>query len=307
MTPTPAPVAPSGTSAVSVAHEATSQRFLNAMNLVPVEAQVFDQAFEGVTQQVPWPKAYGGDMVAQSALAAMRSVESDRELHSIHGYFMRPAEIGAVVRYEVERMRDGRGYSTRQVRAYQSGKAIYSALASFHVPESGTDWADQVSANIPGPESLPSSASVLDGIDTEAARYWSAGRSFDIRHVNGPVYLTVDGEQHPYQAVWVRAFDRLPDDPLIHRAALAYVCDYTILESLLRVQGHAWGDEGLVTASLDHSMWFHRYGRADEWVLYAQEAVSIQRSRGLALGRFFDSAGSLLATVAQEGMVRSPH
>ncbi|GAA3583297.1 acyl-CoA thioesterase II [Klugiella xanthotipulae] len=301
---TPAPVA-SATPAVA-ATEPTSQRLLDALTLRAVEPEVFDQAFEAVTQPVPWPKAYGGDMVAQSALAAMRSVDSDRELHSMHGYFMRPADIGAPVRYEVELLRDGRGYSTRQVRGYQGGKAIYAALASFHVPEAGHEWASELPAGVPEPESLPSSAETLAGVDSAAARYWSSERSFDMRHVEGPVYLTVEGERTPHQAVWVKAYEHLPDDPILHRAALAYVCDYTILESLLRVQGIAWTDPGLVTASLDHSMWFHRAGRADDWVLYAQEAVSVQRSRGLALGRFYDRHGSLLATVAQEGMVRSP-
>jgi len=145
---------------------------------------------------------------------------------------------------------------------------------------------------------------VLDGVDGDAAAYWSGGRSFDMRHVPGAVYLSVEGEQVPHQAVWVKAFDRLPDDPDLQRAALAYVCDYTILEPVLRVHGHAWGDPGLVTASLDHAMWFHREGRVDDWLLYVQEAVSTQASRGLAQGHFYDRTGRLLATVVQEGMIR---
>ena len=141
-------------------------------------------------------------------------------------------------------------------------------------------------------------------VDGPAAEYWGHGRSFDMRHVDGPLYVEAAPGTEPRQAVWVKAFDRLPDDPDLHRAALAYVCDYTILEPLLRAQGLSWAAPGLQTASLDHSLWFHRDGRADEWVLYVQDACSLQRNRGLVRGQFFDRDGRLLATVAQEGMIR---
>lgn len=288
----------------------TSETFLQAIQLTHVPAQVNDEAYEATTQYVPWPKSYGGDMVAQSAAAMMRSVEADRTLHSMHSYFMRPVAVGATVRYEVERLRDGRGYSTRSVRGYQNGKAVFTAMGSFQVPEDGPDYQPGSPADL-APEALRSAAEVLAGVDGPAAEYWSTGRSFDMRHVPGPVYLSVEGGPQAHQAVWVKAFNRLPDaatDRLtadLHRAALAYVCDYTILETLLRVRGLHWSSPGLSTASLDHSMWFHRDGRADEWVLYVQEAVSAQRNRGLALGHFFDRQGRLLATVAQEGMIRS--
>src|SRR5579885_1896749 len=143
----------------------TSQRLTDALVLEPVEAQVFDEAYVATTQYCPWPKAYGGDMVAQAAAAAMRSVEADRALHSMHSYFMRPVDIGAQVRYEVERLRDGRGYSTRQVRAFQGGKPVYAAMASFHVPEDGGEYAAPAPLDVPAPESLPSSAAYLDGVE----------------------------------------------------------------------------------------------------------------------------------------------
>ncbi|PYI69462.1 acyl-CoA thioesterase II [Arthrobacter livingstonensis] len=282
----------------------TSETFLKAIELTPVDPQVHDLAFEAVTQYVPWPKSYGGDMVAQSAAAMMRSVENDRKLHSMHSYFMRPVDIGAAVRYEVEILRDGRGYSTRSVRGRQNGKTVFAAMGSFHVPESGPEFQPAMPATL-DPESLRSAAQVLDGVPGPAADYWSHGRSFDMRHIPGPVYLQVEGGAAPTQAIWVKAFERLPDDADLHRTALAYVCDYTILEPLLRVNGLSWSSPGLSTASLDHSIWFHRDGRADDWVLYAQEAVSGQHNRGLAMGRFFSRDGLLLATVAQEGMVRS--
>lgn len=285
-----------------------SDIFLQAIELKPTVAELFDQAYTAVPQYVPWPKAYGGDMVAQGALAMMRSTSVDRGLHSMHSYFLRPVDVGIPVRYEVELLRDGRGYSTRQVRGFQNGKAVYAALGSFHVPETGPAYEPDMPQEYAemDPQGLASAAQVLEGRDADDARYWSTGRSFDMRHVPGPVYLETDHGLTSHQAVWVKAFSKLPDDLSVHRAALAYVCDYTILEPLLRVHGLAWATPGLTTASLDHSMWFHRDGRADEWVLYAQDAVSAQNNRGLAAGRFFTREGKLLATVAQEGMIRGP-
>lgn len=291
-----------------IANAGTSAAFLKAIELTPVDARLGDLAFEANTQYVPWPKSYGGDMVAQAAASMMRSVEADRTLHSMHSYFMRPVDIGAVVRYEVETLRDGRGYSTRTVRGYQNEKAVFVAMASFHVPELGPNFQPGIpeafSPAVIDPASLHSAAEVLDEVAGTAADYWSHGRSFDIRHIPGPLYVESDGAPTPVQAVWIKAFQRLDDDANLHRLALAYVCDYTILEPLLRVNGLNWSSAGLATASLDHSMWFHREGRVDEWVLYVQEAVSGQNNRGLAIGRMFSRSGELLATVAQEGMVR---
>lgn len=286
----------------------SSQIFLDAIELTTCDAEVFDQAYTAIPQYVPWPKAYGGDMVAQGASAMMRSVSDDRTLHSMHSYFLRPVDMHVPVRYEVELLRDGRGYSTRQVRGFQNNKPVYTALGSFHVSEEGTEQASTAPAEYLDidPESLASAAQVLTEAQGPAAEYWSTGRSFDMRHVPGALYLNVDGERTAHQAVWVKAFTQLPDDQITQRAALAYVCDYTILEPILRTQNLSWGAEGLVTASLDHAMWFHREGRVDDWVLYVQEAVSTQNSRGLAWGRFYTRDGQLLATVAQEGMIRAP-
>lgn len=297
----------------------TSRRLTDALALEPVEAHVFDEAYVATTQYCPWPKAYGGDMVAQAAAAAMRSVQADRVLHSMHSYFMRPVDIGAQVRYEVERLRDGRGYSTRQVRAFQSGKPVYAAMASFHVPEDGGEYAASAPLDVPAPESLPSSAAYLDGVapgspeagtmTADSRDYWSHGRSFDMRHVPGPVYVRVEGERTATQALWVKPFEPLAavaglTMDQLSQAALAYVCDYTILEPVLRVLGLAWAQPGLVTASLDHAMWFHRAAPVDDWLLYTQEAAHAHAGRGLGMGRFFTRTGEHVATVAQEGMIR---
>ena len=294
---------------------AGSQTFTDAVTLKECEPEVFDLAFTATTQPCPWPKAYGGDMVAQALVAASRSVTDGKSMHSMHSYFMRPVDIGAEVRYEVEVLRDGRGYSTRQVRGFQNGKPVYVCMASFAAGEPSGSFQAPMPAGIPGPETLPTSAAYLadrtGGTMTETSKaYWSGGRSFDMRHVPGPVYLTVEGERSPHQAIWVKPYDTLrPVEGLSDRqrdaAALAYVCDYTILEPALRVLGLAWADEGLVTASLDHAMWFHRPVAMDDWLLYAQEAVSVEDGRGTGLGRFFTTDGVLVATVVQEGMIRA--
>lgn len=293
---------------------ATSEIVTAALALSPAEAEHFDVAFIATTQPCPWPKAYGGDLVAQAAAAAMRSVTDGKTLHSMHSYFLRPADIGAAVRYEVEILRDGRGYSTRQVRGYQNSKPVYVCLANFAAGEPGPIFEPELTETVADPQDLPSSAQYLAGRDggtmTERSRaYWSVGRGFDMRHVPGPVYLEVDGGREPHQAVWVKSFDPLRpvaglSDAQRDQAALAYVCDYTILEPVLRVFGLPWAQPGLVTASLDHSMWFHRPARIDDWLLYVQDAASAESGRGLGTGRFYSRDRRLLATVAQEGMVR---
>jgi acyl-CoA thioesterase-2 len=298
---------------------ATSQRFTDAVTLTETPAQVHDVAFTATTQPCPWPKAYGGDMVAQAVAAGVRTVTDGKTLHSMHSYFLRPVDIGAEVRYEVELLRDGRGYSTRQVRGFQHGKPVYVCLAGFAAGEAGGEVSPQAPLDVPSPEDLPSSAAYLEPaavtdertMTEESKAYWSSGRSFDMRHVPGPVYLEVEGGHAPHQALWVRPFDALRpvpglDDAQRDLAALAYVCDYTILEPVLRSLGLPWAQPGLVTASLDHAMWFHRTptGAVDGWLLYAQEAESAASGRGLGRGRFFTPDGRHLATVLQEGMVR---
>ncbi|MEU4617309.1 acyl-CoA thioesterase [Streptomyces umbrinus] len=295
----------------------TSEIFTAAVALTPAEPEHFDLAFTAVTQPCPWPKAYGGDLVAQAAAAAMRSVTDGKTLHSMHSYFLRPADIGASVRYEVEVLRDGRGYSTRQVRGYQNGKTLYVCLANFAAGEPGQTFEaelPELAEDLPDPEELPNSAAYLaelsgGSMTEESKAYWSGGRGFDMRHVPGPVYLTVEGKQVPQQAVWLKPFDPLRSvegltDAQRDLAALAYVCDYTILEPVLRVLDLPWAKPGLVTASLDHAMWFHRPEPVGDWLLYLQEAGAADAGRGLGSGRFFTRDHRHLATVVQEGMIR---
>ncbi|MHC2999180.1 acyl-CoA thioesterase [Microbacterium sp. HJ5] len=281
----------------------TSAAFHRAIALIEVDAGHPGRAFTAQPQPVPWPKAYGGDTVAQSVAAAIRTVDRDRSLHSVHSTFLRGVDVAEEVRYDVEIIRDGRSFSTRHVRGHQHGKLAFMATASFHVPEEFPVHRPTM-PDAPSPDGLPSSAEVLSGLEGPDIEYWSHGRSFDMRHVPGPVYASIEGGSAAHQAVWVRAFEALDDDPLTHQLAIAYVCDYTILEPVLRVLGLPWRADGLVTASLDHAMWFHAPARADEWLLYAQESAGISDGRGLGTGRFYTSDGQLVATVAQEGMIR---
>ncbi|NHI19861.1 acyl-CoA thioesterase II [Phycicoccus endophyticus] len=264
--------------------------------------------FRGRSQRQPHGRVFGGQVLAQGVLASGRTVtgvgETPRRLHSLHAYFMRPGDDTQPITFSVERMRDGRSFSTRRVHAIQHGKPILSMSASFQAPDAGLDHQDAPPA-APPPQEVRSLREVLDGIDDPRARHISR-RAIELRHVEGNLFTGPPEEAVAAQRVWMRAVGRLPDDPLVHDAVLAYASDYSLLEPILRRHGVPWATPGLKMASLDHAMWFHRPARADEWVLYAQESPSAQSGRGLGLGRMFTADGTLVATVAQEGMVRVP-
>jgi acyl-CoA thioesterase-2 len=266
------------------------------------------EVFEASHQRIPSGRAYGGEVVAQAAEAVTRTVEADRPIHSLHGYFLRAADVTRVTTWEVERLRDGRTVSSRAVRGHQDGRVVFQGLASFQTLGKGAEHAVPMPAGIPDPESLPTSAEALAGTaagrDTE---YWSHERSFDMRHWPSPLYVrAADEDLSHYQVVWLKAYDRLPDDPRVHRTALAYLCDYTMLEPALRRHGTAWADEGLMTASLDHAMWWHRDARVDEWIAFVQESPAASAGRGTGYGRLYTRAGELIATVMQEGVLSLP-
>ena len=262
--------------------------------------------FVGKSQWMPHGRVYGGQVLAQSLVAASRTVADGRVIHSLHGYFLRAGDITQSVNYSVDVLRDGRSFSTRRVQGFQNNEPIFSMIASFQDTDPGLDHQDAFPSDIPDPETLPSAADLMGSNPHPVAQYWANARPFDMRHLGSPIYFSVQGEPVAHQAVWIKALGELPDDPVIHRAALAYASDYTILESIYRRHGIAWSHPGLKSASLDHAMWFHREGRADQWLLYVQESPSAQGGRGLSLGRIFTRDGRLLATVAQEGMVRVP-
>jgi len=274
-------------------------------------ARTTEDIFIGPSQWMPHGRVFGGQVLAQCLVAAQRTVdptdEGERTPHSLHGYFLRAGDINQPITFSVDRLRDGRSFSTRRVQAFQNGLPIFSMIASFQDEDHGLEHQEAAPVGVPDPETLPSAAAIMGENPHPVAQYWAKARPFDLRHVGSPIYFSVDPEQRvPHQAVWLRALGELPNDPALHRAALAYVSDYTILESIYRAHGIAWTHEGLKSASLDHAMWFHRQPKVDDWLLYVQESPSAQGGRGLALGRIFNRDGLLIATVAQEGMVRVP-
>ena len=281
-------------------------RTLNLANLESAESG--EDRFEGPSQWMPHGRIYGGQVLAQSLVAATKTIDTEgiRNIHSLHGYFLRPGDIELPIIFSVDRLRDGRSFSTRRVQAFQNELPIFSMIASFQDTDPGLDHQDDFPQNIPDPESLPTAAELLGESEHPVVQYWAKARPFDLRHVTAPIFFKVEGEHVAHQAVWIKSLGELPDDQNIHRAAIAYASDYTILESIYRRHGIAWAHRGLKSASLEHAMWFHRDGRADEWMLYVQESPSAQGGRGLSLGRLFNRQGQLLATVAQEGMVRVP-
>ncbi len=254
----------------------------------------------------PQPRLFGGQVLAQSLVAATRTVEEDHLVHSMHGYFLRPGDAAAPLTFGVQRLRDGRSFSARRTHAYQSGAPILSMIASFQRPDSGIEHQDAMPEGIPDPETLPTSAQLLGDIDHPVAQAWAYERPFDIRHVGPNIYFDVKGEHVAHQAVWLKTLGPMPTDQNLHRAALAYASDYTLLEPSLRRHGIAWATRGISVASLDHAMWWHRPLQVDDWLLYVAESPSASEARGLNMGRFFNRDGVLVATVAQEGMIRVP-
>ena len=259
--------------------------------------------FRGVSPQDDRQRVFGGQVAGQALVAAGRTVGDGRSVHSLHAYFLRPGDPSVPIVYEVDRIRDGKSFTTRRVVAIQHGKAIFNLQASFHVAEDGFDHqADMPEA--PGPETLPSAAEQTP--PGEFGRAWAdRPRPIDIRYVGAPPWArpaTPSGRQ----LVWIRADGRLPDEPLLHACVVAYASDFTLLDSSLVPHGKSYFDGDLMMASLDHAMWFHRPFRADEWLLYSQTSPSASGARGLAYGAIFGQDGTLAVSVVQEGLIRPP-
>jgi len=279
---------------------------LAALDLTDTGARTSEDIFTGPSQWMPLGRVFGGQVLAQSLVAAMRTIREDRFVHSMHGYFLRPGDVNLPITFSVDRIHDGRSFSTRRTQAYQDGVPILSMIASFQDADPGLDHQDAMPVGVPDPESLPSAAEVLKNIDHPVATFWANERAFDLRHVDVPIYFAADPHRTPHQAVWLKTVSAMPDDPNLHRAALAYASDYSILEPILRAHSLAWGTPGLKAASLDHAMWWHRFARVDEWMLYVQDSPNAIGGRGLSTGRIYSQQGLLIASVAQEGMVRIP-
>lgn len=262
--------------------------------------------FVGRTQWMPHGRVFGGQVLAQALVAAMRTMVDNRAPHSLHSYFLRPGDIAKEIEFSVEILRDGRSFSARRVHALQDGKPIFSMIASFQDEDAGLNHQSEMPKDVTPPEELPTAAQLLGALDHPVTNYWSKARPFDLRHASEPVYLQPAKEHLAEQLIWFKALSKLPDDPQLQAAALAYASDYSILESILRRHGISWAHPGLASASLDHAMWFHRPARVDDWLLYVQDSPSAQNGRGLSQGKIFNREGSLIASVAQEGMIRIP-
>ncbi len=283
------------------------ESLLAALNLRDTRVGTDEDTFVGPSLWTPYGRIFGGQVMAQSLIAAMRTIERDRMVHSMHAYFLRPGNVNLPVRFSVDRIHDGRSFSTRRTQAYQEEKPILSMIASFQTADEGLEHQASMPANIPEPDSLPSSAEALAGATDPLGRFWATERAFDVRHIPSPIYFHAEGPPVAHQAVWLRALGTLPPDLNLHRAALAYACDFSILEPILRRHNVSWSTPGLKSASLDHAMWWHRFGRVDEWMLYVQESPNATGGRGFSLGRIYGRDGTLLASVAQEGLVRVPN
>jgi acyl-CoA thioesterase II len=262
-------------------------------------------SFVGTSYRPPWGRIFGGQVLAQSLVAAARTVDESRPVHSLHAYFLRAGDPAEPIRFDVERLRDGRSFSPRRTQAVQRGKPILSMISSFQEPSEGLDHQVEM-PKVPGPDELPSLEDQFGHLQTPVVQQMLRSRPVDLRHVEGSLYLGPGPEQVAHQAVWIRAAGKMPDDPLLHTALLAFASDYTLLESVLRRHGLSWANHGMKTASLDHAMWFHRPARMDEWLLYVQESPSASGARGLGMGRIFSADGVLVASIAQEGMMRIP-
>ncbi|WP_150462543.1 acyl-CoA thioesterase [Nesterenkonia ebinurensis] len=260
-------------------------------------APVFEQAF--------W-RVFGGQVLAQAVTAAMRTVDPERAVHSVHGYFLRPGDATKPIEVSVERLRDGGSFSARRSHAIQDGKPILSMITSFQKPAAGPEHQAPMPLGIPDPEELPAPEELVGHVKHPVMQEWARGRPFEIRHIDRPIYLEADRDHRPTSAVWLKTRTPLPDDPNIHRAALLYASDYTLLEPVLRQHGFYWAKPGLKVASLDHAMWWHRHARADEWLLYVKDSPAAQSSRGFSHGAIYTRSGQLVASTAQEGMIRPP-
>ncbi|MFJ6417280.1 acyl-CoA thioesterase [Paeniglutamicibacter sp. NPDC091659] len=270
------------------------------------ETRTYEDIFVGHTPPQARDRVFGGQVLGQSVMAAYRTIAEDRPIHSMHGYFLRAGDARLPITFGVERLRDGRSFSARRVHAYQNGVPILSMIASFQEHSEGVDHQDTMPEGIPDPESLPTTADLIGEIDHPVAQEFAFNRPFDIRYVGEPLYFQQPTDRRAVNAVWMKTTAAMPDDDALHRAALAYASDYTLLEPILRRHGLTWITRGMSVASLDHAMWWHRPFRVDEWLLYVQESPSASGARGLGTGRIFNRAGQQVASVAQEGMLRLP-
>lgn len=279
---------------------------LTMLSVLDVGARTTEDILTGPAFPTPHGRSFGGQVLGQAVAAAGTTIDEDRQLHSLHGYFLRPGNSEEPMTFEVARLHDGRSFSTRRVQAYQQGEAMMSLIASFQLEDDGVEHQDTIDmAELPDPESLPSVWQKYGHLAGDGRASWILNRPFDFRHVESDMILEVP-ERTNTQRVWMRSRDTFDQPALLQAAALAFASDYLLLEPVARMHGIPWSTPGMRVASLDHSMWFHRPFQVDDWLLYELESPTAQGGRGLAHGRFYDRDGALVASVAQESMFRAP-
>ncbi|MEO7454668.1 MAG: acyl-CoA thioesterase II [Gemmatimonadaceae bacterium] len=275
---------------------------LDLLDLEPLEVNIY----RGQNRDLGTGRVYGGQVFAQALVAARRTVDGAREAHSAHGYFILPGDLNAPIVYFVDRLRDGKSFATRRVTAIQHGQAIFNLSASFHVAEQGPAHQSDM-PDAPDPDTLVTEIELIrrvaDRIPAELRDVLTQDRPLDIRPVN-PVDPFRAEKREPVRQAWFKAIGRLPDDPWVHQAIVAYATDYGLLVTALQPHGIAYRSRGLQLASLDHSLWLHRPFRADEWLLYSTDSPVTNGARGFVRGTIHSQTGELVASVAQEGLIR---
>lgn len=278
------------------------ETLLKTLDLEPLEVNLF----RGISPKVGWQRVFGGQVIGQALVAAQRTVEPDRHVHSLHGYFMRPGDPENPIIYEVDRIRDGGSFTTRRVVAIQHGHAIFSMSASFQIMEVGLEHAFEM-PDVPHPDTLVSERELADQFIDHAPenvrKYWQRERPIELRPTDLTHYIS-GKPLPPRQDVWFRATGPLPPEPAIQAAILAYASDMTLLDTSLFAHGRAVFDPALQVASLDHAMWFHRPLNMEKWHLYTQDSPTSSGARGFTRGSIFSEDGKLVASAVQEGLIR---
>jgi len=259
--------------------------------------------FRGQSRDIGSPRVFGGQVLGQALSAAQQTVE-DRRAHSLHAYFLRPGDVNAPIVYDVDRSRDGRSFTSRRVVAIQHGQQIFHLAASFQSPEEGFEHQDEI-ANVPDPENLPDASKYHPSgeVPEKLSRYVSRQRPFEFRPVQTPAFLTEE-KLPPRQQIWFRTVGEVPDEPDLHQTLLSYVSDYGLVGTATMPHGISFPKGNVQVASLDHAMWFHRDARIDDWLLYDCDSPSASGARGLARGQIYSRDGRLIASTAQEGLIR---
>ncbi len=275
---------------------------LALLDLEPLEVNIY----RGRNRDLGTGRVFGGQVFAQALVAARRTVDAPREAHSVHGYFILPGDLAAPIVYFVDRLRDGKSFTTRRVTAIQHGQAIFNLSASFHVHEEGITHQSAM-PEVPAPETLSPELDLIremaDRIPEPVRRVLTQERPLDFRPVN-PVDPFEPVVRPPVRHVWFRAVDRLPDETIIHQAVLAYASDYGLLPTALQPHGIGSRSRTLQMASLDHAVWLHRPFRVDDWLLYATDSPVAAGARGFVRGTIYSRDGQLVASVTQEGLLR---